>query len=666
MVKICLYIIFIIGLQNVCLSQNMQSADSFSNVRITTLRQNLQRAKNDSDRIIALQNMAFFFERLNADSSLTYYSVALDLARQKSYAWGEARLSAGLSGLMEHQGKYAEAFELLFKSLKIAETSNSAYDIARANRRISGIYFELQNYRKAIDYLLKALPIDKASGLKDKVAIDHYALANAYEKLNQLDSAAYHIDFALKQKNLLPSLMQYVYEILGHIQQKKGNYSEAALSYRKGMDEALLNNDLIATSQLCNDFSVMYNDRNQKDSATFYALKGFNAAKEISFKKGIIINGNMLAELYDSTQPSLALKYYKVAADTKDSLFGVTTIQVIQNLVSTEEAKQRELDDAKQAYQNKIKWYGLLTGVTVLLIIAFILYRNNRQKQIANELLRKQKEEIQTTLNELKITQTQLIQKEKMASLGELTAGIAHEIQNPLNFVNNYSEVSAELVDELDEEAAAGNTQEVKAIANDLRQNLQKITQHGQRASSIVKGMLEHSRTTSGERQSTDLNRLADEYLRLAYQGLRRSGDPAKDPDFQCELITDFDPNLGEVEGVAPDIGRVLLNLYNNTFYAVRQKQVLTDQAYTPTVWVSTQRLDQAVEIRVRDNGIGIPEAIREKIFQPFFTTKPTGEGTGLGLSLAYDIVTKGHGGTMEVESEEGEGTTFVVKFKNK
>ncbi len=271
---------------------------------------------------------------------------------------------------------------------------------------------------------------------------------------------------------------------------------------------------------------------------------------------------------------------------------------------------------------------------------------------------------------ELKASQNQLIQKEKLASLGELTAGIAHEIQNPLNFVNNYSEVNVELFEELNEEIDKGNLLEARALIADLSENENKINHHGRRADAIVRGMLEHARTTPGERQPTDLNRLADEYLRLAYQGLRRSegrtpGDPAKPSDFHCELITDFDPNLREVEVVAPDIGRVLLNLYNNAFYAVQQKQVLADQAYTPTVWVSTQRRDKTVEIRVKDNGAGIPEAIKEKIFQPFFTTKPTGEGTGLGLSLAYDIVTKGHGGTMEVESVESEGTTFVVKFKN-
>ncbi len=272
--------------------------------------------------------------------------------------------------------------------------------------------------------------------------------------------------------------------------------------------------------------------------------------------------------------------------------------------------------------------------------------------------------ELQTSLNRLKATQDQLIQREKMASLGELTAGIAHEIQNPLNFVNNYSEVNVELIEELNQEMDMGNLPEARAIITDLRENESKIHHHGRRADAIVRGMLEHARTTPGERQPTDLNKLADEYLRLAYQGLKRSGDPAKDADFQCELITDFDPNLGEVDVVAPDIGRVLLNLYNNALYAVRQRHgVPADRAYIPTVWVSTHRLDKAVEIRVRDNGIGIPETIKEKIFQPFFTTKPAGEGTGLGLSLSYDIVTKGHGGTLSVETGQGVYTEFSIQI---
>ncbi|WP_229254075.1 sensor histidine kinase [Dyadobacter sp. NIV53] len=285
-----------------------------------------------------------------------------------------------------------------------------------------------------------------------------------------------------------------------------------------------------------------------------------------------------------------------------------------------------------------------------------------------NQLLEQQ---VEARTTELKASQTQLIQKEKLASLGELTAGIAHEIQNPLNFVNNFSEVSNDLVEELKEEALAGHTDDVLAIADDLAQNLQKISHHGGRASSIVKGMLEHSRTGTGERQPTDLNALADEYLRLAYHGLRRSegripGDPAKDQTFNADLKTDFDPNLSRVNVVPQEMGRVLLNLYNNAFYAVKERGALGKGRgldYQPTVWVSTKLVDKHVEIRVRDNGTGIPEWVKAKIFQPFFTTKPTGEGTGLGLSLSYDIITKGHGGTIELNSVEGDGTTFIIKL---
>ncbi|MBF9222931.1 ATP-binding protein [Hymenobacter ruricola] len=289
--------------------------------------------------------------------------------------------------------------------------------------------------------------------------------------------------------------------------------------------------------------------------------------------------------------------------------------------------------------------------------------QNAQLEHLVNErtaALTHQAEELRAALTELKTTQAQLIQSEKMASLGELTAGIAHEIQNPLNFVNNFAEVSTELVTELEEERDKPDRDlELEAdLLADLKQNLQKIHQHGGRAASIVRGMLEHSRQSSGERTPTDLNALADEYLRLAYHGLR-----AKDKSFNATLKPDFDPNLPPVEVIAQDLGRVLLNLLTNAFYAVKQRQQRGEPGYAPTVSVSTRRVGDAVELRVQDNGTGMPESVKAKIFQPFFTTKPTGEGTGLGLSLSYDIVTQGHGGTLVVESREGEGTEFVISL---
>ena len=268
--------------------------------------------------------------------------------------------------------------------------------------------------------------------------------------------------------------------------------------------------------------------------------------------------------------------------------------------------------------------------------------------------------ELRAALADLRAAQVQLVQAEKMASLGELTAGIAHEIQNPLNFVNNFADVSLEMLVELREEQARQQREpKLEAeLLNDIAQNLQKIHHHGQRAASIVKGMLEHSRASTGERLPTNVNQLAEEYLRLAYQGLR-----AKDKSFNATLTTEFESTLPEVEAIGSDLGRVLLNLFSNAFYAVRQRQLKGEPGYIPTVTVITRQVQDQVEIRVYDNGMGIPEAMRQKIFQPFFTTKPSGEGTGLGLSLSYDIVTQGHGGTLTVNSQDGKYTEFLISL---
>jgi signal transduction histidine kinase len=294
---------------------------------------------------------------------------------------------------------------------------------------------------------------------------------------------------------------------------------------------------------------------------------------------------------------------------------------------------------------------SLIQAVAEAFSTAYARYEDFNKLEAAEQ-------QVDNTLTQLKATQNKLIQSEKMASLGELTAGIAHEIQNPLNFVNNFSEVSAELIDEMDEELDKGDIEEVKAIAKDIKDNLEKIRHHGGRADGIVKGMLQHSRAGSDVKEPTDINRLADEYLRLAYHGLR-----AKNKEFNAELVTHFDEKLPKPEVVPQDIGRVLINLYNNAFYATQQKAKSAGADYKPEVTVTTGREDGQVTIRVKDNGSGIPDTIKDKIMQPFFTTKPTGEGTGLGLSLSYDIVVKGHDGKIDVNTKENEFTEFTVSL---
>ncbi|TXE16246.1 two-component sensor histidine kinase [Psychroflexus gondwanensis] len=298
---------------------------------------------------------------------------------------------------------------------------------------------------------------------------------------------------------------------------------------------------------------------------------------------------------------------------------------------------------------------------------AILLEETIEELELKRKDIQESHEALSKTLEDLKATQSQLIQSEKMASLGELTAGIAHEIQNPLNFVNNFSEVSNELIDEMNIEIEKGDMDEVKFIAKDIKQNLDKINHHGKRADAIVKGMLQHSRTSTGIKEPTEINKLADEYLRLAYHGLR-----AKDKSFNAILETDFDENLGLVNVIPQDLGRVILNLITNAFYAMNEQKTAgvhaersrgakANKEYAPTVSVITKKEGDTIQIIVKDNGNGMPKEIVQKIFQPFFTTKPTGEGTGLGLSMSYDIVTKGHGGELKVETKEGEGTTFTI-----
>jgi len=293
--------------------------------------------------------------------------------------------------------------------------------------------------------------------------------------------------------------------------------------------------------------------------------------------------------------------------------------------------------------------------ILLLLIIGF-MYRVNKQRT-------QSKKQIETAYNDLKSTQAQLVQSEKMASLGELTAGIAHEIQNPLNFVNNFSEINQELLAEMNEEINNGNLDEVRALSKNISDNEEKINHHGKRADSIVKGMLQHSRNSDGIKELTDINALCDEYLRLSYHGLR-----AKDKSFNATIKTEFDNSIDKINIVPQDVGRVIMNLLTNAFYATddKKRQTTNDgQPYEPTVTVKTSQApplgDWGLMISVTDNGNGIPPALIEKIFQPFFTTKPTGKGTGLGLSLSYDIIVKGHGGKMNVETRLNEGTTFII-----
>jgi signal transduction histidine kinase len=368
----------------------------------------------------------------------------------------------------------------------------------------------------------------------------------------------------------------------------------------------------------------------------------------------ILRDYKLIAELYKKmgkgNEAAAAYAIYVAKLDslqTDQEKFRSITFEAEQQL------NEKELSIASLESKNKIASLtrNFLMGIAaLLLLIAAGIYSRFQFKKKANKVLEK-------TLVDLKSTQSQLIQSEKMASLGELTAGIAHEIQNPLNFVNNFSEVNIELIAEAHEALGKHDLAETGLLLNNLKDNEEKIRIHGMRADGIVKAMLQHSRTGSEQKEPADINDLCDEYLRLAYHGLR-----AKDNSFNAFYKTDLDPHIGTVNVMPQEIGRVLLNLINNAFYAVAEKSKTAGTGYQPTVTVTTKAIDDKVHITVSDNGNGIPDAIREKIFQPFFTTKPTGQGTGLGLSLSYDIV-KAHGGELKVETKEREGSSFIIQI---
>ncbi|HEX6892477.1 MAG TPA: ATP-binding protein, partial [Chryseolinea sp.] len=385
----------------------------------------------------------------------------------------------------------------------------------------------------------------------------------------------------------------------------------------------------------------------------------FRIGRKKSLNPRVRDASSLLATLHRKTgKLDSALFYQDIANATNERMYGRDKFIELQLLLSQEQRRTEEIQraeekrileiqQAQERFRNNTLIIGLVTVTTIILVATILLFRSNRIKQKTNLVLRQ-------TLNELKATQSQLIQSEKMASLGELTAGIAHEIQNPLNFVNNFSEVNAELIDDLKKELASGNRKSADEIADSIKQNQEKINNHGKRADGIVKSMLQHSRSSSGQKELTDLNTLCEEYVRLAYHGFK-----AKDKSFNANFETHLDPTLPKIEIVPQDIGRVILNLINNAFYAVSAK---VDGSYEPKVTMMTKFVSGKVEISIRDNGPGIPESLKEKIFQPFFTTKPTGQGTGLGLSLSYDII-KAHGGTLEVNSKEGEGAEFIIQL---
>ncbi len=637
-------IFFLLKILTIVINANSQDLST-----IDSLKNNLRGSKEDTNMVRTSMYIADAYVWSQPDTALSYAKRSLALAEKLNDTLGQIYNLGTLAYIYSMRRNDSLALSTAFRSVHLSEKSSSPFKMYSFGD-IAIVFYNIGEYRQAINYSYKLQNLSDSN----EVYFSNTMIGKSFYKLNEIDSAENHLQkgykMALSKKwsTTIPLLF------LGHIYRKKGDYIHAISNYRHSIN-ASLNKDFNLKDAIEGYLGLAqtFQLTGQRDSAIWYSEKAFTMATGNSFPAQSLDASILLKDLYTQIGSiDSAFKYQSLALSLKDSLFNQEKIRAGQNLSFNEFQRQAAIKAAVEAekikYQNRIKIYVLLAGLGLFLIIGLLLYRNNRQKQKANKVL-------ESTLTNLKSTQSQLIQSEKMASLGELTAGIAHEIQNPLNFVNNFSEVNKELLVEMKEEMDKGNLDDAKAIANDVIDNEEKIIHHGKRADSIVKGMLQHSRSSSGVKEATNINALADEYLRLAYHGLR-----AKDKSFNATLKTDFDESIGNINIIPQDIGRVVLNLINNAFYVVDEKKKSGVEGYEPVVSVRTKKINGKIEIKIADNGNGIPQKVLDKIFQPFFTTKPTGQGTGLGLSLSYDIV-KAHGGELMVNTKEGEGSEFIV-----
>lgn len=648
---------------------------STAQLNVDSLKKASISTSNDSLRYIAVRTLYNYYEELNRDSALHYAQQELILAEKNNKKIIEVLALGNISYQLAGQGKYAASLDHLLRAFKIAEDPRNESDENWAiyNRDFEGskrllmlsythhmfavLMRHTQNAEQEIFHFHKAREIALKINYVPRVLLASMNLGRAYLGINKLDSAlAFEqesINLALKEN--YKKYLGNSYTILGDIYLAKKDKQRAQESYYEAIRVSTGENNQVGLAGIYYTLSKFLLGEGKSDSALSYAKKSIDLFQHVGSTTSATVNlGGLYQNLYmcyDAlNQFDSAYKYQGLAMVTMDTLNKrrIKNLAEFQNLSFMNQLEMQKMEKEKVVYQNKVRTWFLLSGIGVLFLLSLLFYRNNRQKH-------KAKIKIEKAYENLKITQQQLIQSEKMASLGELTAGIAHEIHNPLNFVNNFSEVNTELVDELETEISSGNKEDALKITHNIRDNQEKILHHGKRADAIVKSMLQHSRKTSGKKEPVDLNELADEYFRLAYHGLR-----AKDHSITVKLETDYDPSVGKITVDVQEIGRVLLNLLNNAFYASNEKRNLLGNKFEPTVSIKTKRQGNIAEVLVSDNGNGISAGNLEKIFQPFFTTKPTGQGTGLGLSLSYDII-KAHGGEIQVESKAGEGTVFKI-----
>lgn len=649
-----------------------------TNVQIDSIRQLLRTPHPDTTRVLLLAQLAYEHTQTNPLATIAYGRQALRLAQQVHFRRGECWALIRMGSGFREAGNYPAALQVGLQGLHAAEGLGDPELIGRALNALGYLYWEQGNSRPALNYFLQSKRMAEKISNQKLLTRVMGNIGNVYQQLNLLDSALYYLRRGYTLDLVNRDLVSEVGDagMLGNVYARLGRTGLAQYYYRRSIKRAKKPH---ITFALCRSYlgrARLFEKEGGiwADSALQNGRQALAAGQLGHYPKGILEASQFLATAWANRQDTaVAYRYLSLANVTRDSLFSLSKMAQVQALEVSDRLRQQELAAEQEQAEAERRQLWLLAALAGALPALWLLWRNNRLKQHAyhqlnrrNAQIAAQRDRLREALAELKATQNQLMQREKMAFLGELTAGIAHELQNPLNFVKNFADVSTELVEEMsgkEHEVASSNSIGQEFLTG-LKQNLQKISQHGQRASSIIRDMLEHSRSGPGRREPSDLNVLTEEALLLAYQGFC-----VKNPEFKATLTREYDPGLGLVPVIRSDIVRVMLNLCANALYAVLERQrKLEDCAaatgYEPTITVSTRRMtEREVELKVLDNGIGMPESIRTKVFQPFFSTKPPGEGTGLGLSLCFDIVVQSHGGNLAVKSKEDEFTEFTVRL---
>jgi len=660
------FLAFLCLMTSCAFAQEQAVADSLERVYF-------EKPHSDLEKLKLLNNLSFH-EMKDLRKGLKY---ADELIRLSQLLKNDSYLRAGyfLKGNKERSlGRLDHALNLYFKSAEIARRLKQPSAEGEAYGAIADVYSIAKNHKNSVEYYLKAIQVLRKS--TDSISLasvlsntgDEYFNAGAYDSalvyFNQAKRIFDQVNY-LTGKGYSLGNIGMVYAQTGKISKAERNINEAIRILEKTQDYYPICDYLLGMAEV-------YVSKGNKQVARAYILKSVNLAEKYRLTEQVSkasLKMSVLSEQMGDTGSAFA--YYKKHIASRDRLNNISSVQKMGDLRTNFEVSQKQAEVNMLTQQKRNQKYltislGVILGLTVLVI--GVLIKNNQLRKRAYTSLNAQKIETETqkakaeaALRDLQVTQKQLIHSAKMASLGELSAGIAHEIQNPLNFVNNFSELNVELLndlkDELIRQLEPSAQVEAGIILNDLANNLRRITDHGKRADAIVKGMLQHSRAGGGRKQATDINALANEYLVLTYQGMK-----LKDKNFTARYLTNFDQNIGKLDVNPQDLGSVLLNLYNNAFFAVKEKKERLGGSFEPLVVVTTRKRPGQVEISIKDNGFGIPQELHEKIFQPFFTTKPPGQGTGLGLSLSYDIIMV-HGGEIKLNTQQGEFAEFIIQL---